>query len=45
MEIPGSSSCLTALQESAVSDEDPEPRSGCGQQSMDLMNLPVLAFT
>ncbi len=41
MEIPGSSSCLTTLQESDLLDEDPDYSNSRSQQSIGLMNLPL----
>jgi hypothetical protein len=41
MEIPGSSSCLTTLQESVLLDEDPDYSNSRSQQWISLMNLPL----
>jgi hypothetical protein len=44
MEASGSSSYLAATEETIVLDEDPDPHPRCGQQAVQLMDLPLLAL-
>ncbi|WP_017318846.1 hypothetical protein [Mastigocladopsis repens] len=44
MEASGSSSSQTTIEESIVSDEDPDQSSCRGQLTNSVMNLPLLAL-